>query len=312
MPDICWLISPVAFAVCSASAFTSDATTAKPRPASPARAASIVAFSASRLVWPAMVLISSTTSPMRLAAFDSSLTRSLVFCAWSTASLAIARRFLHLTADLVDRGWSAPRWRRLPTAHWWRLLRKPRRPWSPEFLRVRPPASACWRRLPVRSRPRTRSRRSRRPRLRTRRRVRAYPPCAARACRCFGLALLGAQPFRLDHVVLEHLDRTGHFADLVLAAETRDRRPDIAAGQPRHGGHHRGKRVRDRAADQQRQAAHQDARENANAISIHILTESRVAASARFGLACSSRSTPCAISTITGSKPRNVFIMPAS
>ena len=81
MPDICWLISPVAFAVCSASAFTSDATTAKPRPASPARAASMVAFSASRLVWPAMVLISSTTSPMRLAAFDNSLTRLLVFCA---------------------------------------------------------------------------------------------------------------------------------------------------------------------------------------------------------------------------------------
>src|ERR1700740_378733 len=66
MPAICWPISPVAFAVCSASAFTSEATTAKPRPASPARAASMVAFSAKRLVWPAMVLISSTTSPMRL------------------------------------------------------------------------------------------------------------------------------------------------------------------------------------------------------------------------------------------------------
>jgi hypothetical protein len=68
---------------------TSDATTAKPRPASPARAASIVAFSASRLVWPAMVLISSTTSPMRAAAFDNSTTRALVCCAWPTASLAM-------------------------------------------------------------------------------------------------------------------------------------------------------------------------------------------------------------------------------
>ena len=78
MPDTCCPISPVAFAVCSASAFTSLATTAKPRPASPARAASIVAFSAIKLVCPAMVLISSTTSPIRLAAFDNSLTRSVV------------------------------------------------------------------------------------------------------------------------------------------------------------------------------------------------------------------------------------------
>src|SRR3979490_2206295 len=64
MPEICWPISPVAFAVCSASAFTSEATTAKPRPDSPARAASMVAFKASRLVCPAIVLISSTTSPL--------------------------------------------------------------------------------------------------------------------------------------------------------------------------------------------------------------------------------------------------------
>src|SRR6266566_2523586 len=91
MPLICWLISPVALAVCSASAFTSDATTAKPRPASPARAASMVAFNASRLVCPAMVLINSTTSPIRVAAFASSPTRSLVFRACSTASLASRR-----------------------------------------------------------------------------------------------------------------------------------------------------------------------------------------------------------------------------
>jgi hypothetical protein len=41
----------VAFAVWLASDLTSLATTAKPLPASPARAASIVALSASRLVW---------------------------------------------------------------------------------------------------------------------------------------------------------------------------------------------------------------------------------------------------------------------
>ena len=45
-------ISSVALAVCVASDLTSLATTAKPLPASPARAASIVAFKARRLVWP--------------------------------------------------------------------------------------------------------------------------------------------------------------------------------------------------------------------------------------------------------------------
>ena len=60
-----WLaISSVALAVCTASDLTSDATTAKPLPASPARAASMVALSASRLVWPAMLRISLTTSPI--------------------------------------------------------------------------------------------------------------------------------------------------------------------------------------------------------------------------------------------------------
>ncbi len=55
------VISSVARAVCIANSFTSPATTANPRPASPARAASMVAFSARRFVCPAIEVISLTT-----------------------------------------------------------------------------------------------------------------------------------------------------------------------------------------------------------------------------------------------------------
>ncbi len=53
---------------------TSAATTAKPRPAAPARAASIVALRASRLVWLAIDEISPTTSPIRAVASVSART----------------------------------------------------------------------------------------------------------------------------------------------------------------------------------------------------------------------------------------------
>ena len=62
---MCRAISLVDRAVWVASAFTSEATTAKPLPASPARAASIVAFNASRLVLAAISPIMSATAPMR-------------------------------------------------------------------------------------------------------------------------------------------------------------------------------------------------------------------------------------------------------
>ena len=63
----CWIpviicsISSVEFWVRCASERTSSATTAKPRPASPARAASMAALRASRLVCPAMPRITSST-----------------------------------------------------------------------------------------------------------------------------------------------------------------------------------------------------------------------------------------------------------
>ena len=72
----------------SASAFTSDATTAKPLPAAPARAASMVALSASRLVCPAMFEISPTTSPIRETTVLSSSTSAPVWSVSDTASRA--------------------------------------------------------------------------------------------------------------------------------------------------------------------------------------------------------------------------------
>src|SRR6266404_2578626 len=84
---ICVPISSVALAVWLASALTSEATTAKPLPASPARAASIVAFNARRLVCSATAEIILTTSPMRTADCDSSLIRPFVCSACVTASL---------------------------------------------------------------------------------------------------------------------------------------------------------------------------------------------------------------------------------
>ena len=55
----------------------SVATTAKPRPASPARAASIFAFKASRLVWEEIFLMSSVSSLILATALDCSMAISL-------------------------------------------------------------------------------------------------------------------------------------------------------------------------------------------------------------------------------------------
>ncbi len=79
-------MSSVALAVCTASDLTSEATTAKPLPDSPARAASMVALSASRLVCSAMSRISFTTSPIFWAPAESPAISPSVVRASSVAS----------------------------------------------------------------------------------------------------------------------------------------------------------------------------------------------------------------------------------
>ena len=79
---------PVASDVRFANIFTSFATTPKPRPASPERAASIVALSARRLVCSAMAEMRLTTSPTRSAASASCDILRSVSSACSTAACA--------------------------------------------------------------------------------------------------------------------------------------------------------------------------------------------------------------------------------
>jgi hypothetical protein len=83
-PTSSWICLAL-FSLVSARVRTSSATTAKPLPCWPARAASMAAFSASRLVWSAMRATALTMSPM-LAAWRSSSATIFTLSAWRLAA----------------------------------------------------------------------------------------------------------------------------------------------------------------------------------------------------------------------------------
>ena len=101
--SIFFLISSVASWVCTASALTSEATTAKPRPAAPARAASMVELSASSVVCRAICAIRLTTLPI---AAENSLSRSTLSARIMRGCARLVGEFAgiaHLRADALGR-----------------------------------------------------------------------------------------------------------------------------------------------------------------------------------------------------------------
>ena len=130
------VMSSVARAVSCASSLTSPATTAKPLPASPARAASMVALSASRLVCSAMPVMTRTTSPIFALDAPQRLQRAAASARPPRPTPAAVRERGVRCWRSRGRSRPSPRSRSRPSA-------RTRRPAG-----SRPPAGRCWRTWP--------------------------------------------------------------------------------------------------------------------------------------------------------------------
>ena len=203
-----------------ASALTSPATTAKPRPASPARAASMVALSASRLVCSAMSVIRAMTSPMRRGRFAQFLDREI-------GALGLADRLgrrWRSTARPGDRSRSPkPPARRRRTAMSRTLAeasgRGGGRPRGcvPSVDRPRRKAGSSSEHL-VGDAPSSANVAS----TSAEKRAISADICSWRRCARIGILDHGAvELFVVPHRVLEHRDRAGQRADLVAAVADR-------------------------------------------------------------------------------------------
>src|SRR5215207_51928 len=229
---ICAAISSVALPVWVASAFTSEATTAKPRPASPARAASIVAFRARRLVWPAIAWMSCTTSPIFEAASASPRTIASVRSASTTARPAMFEDcviWCDISATVTEISSAAAATLRTlsvasPEAEatavaWWLASSAADAMAVATALIWREAEPSPWRSTPI---------------LSSKRRM--WPSTMSwRASRCSCDLRCSASSLRVvTGVLLEHLDGIRHRRELVLPVMRNGDR-EIAFGERQHG-----------------------------------------------------------------------------
>src|ERR1039458_759063 len=245
---ICSAISSVAFAVCPASDFTSEATTAKPLPDAPARAASMVALSASRLVCPAIAWISPTTSPMRVAALPSSDMVVTVRWASDTARPATSVDFAACEAiSPIEAANSSTEPAAVVTLSDAAATRCSAVRASADMV-----SAALLRSLELISSfldaPRSLLSALSTECLNCRDGERnRFVALGLRAAR---IGLDGGEPFPLDHVVAEHDHRACHLANLIACVSGGNAGAGVAGGELLHHAGQAMKRLRDAASDQ--------------------------------------------------------------